>query len=412
MCVLDADAPPLTPHQPSAGSPLSPSPLPDFDRRSVLRIVLRCSYKASVAALREAEPTNGYQPKFPTFITSPTSVQRMFAIAEAAKPKDSGARALRAASTSASKSGGRTRRRARTAQSVLSSSSAGESRSTRGGSGTRGPESEITAEFLRSMRLTGARGGPPDHAKQAQAAIAEAFGEIQKELYVPDAMKLKILKRDLAVAGANHELGLQSYRLEQQLKKQSVVDARREGARAHRDPDRRTACACCTFPFAEKNLHMQVTYSAIIAVQRSWPLPVEVDAKFAAPPLCYDARWVCVMCAQFFGHAIVEADANPVVRTKATLEATRQHQRRTARELAKSRLYPLSGDTGSQWWVREQIEVGEQVTHPKRGDGTVIRINPKSDRRVHVEFAFGEIHRYAESSWVKFHTKVFFTVTF
>ena len=265
----------------------------------------------------------------------------------------------------------------------------------------------MTAEFLRSMRLTGARGGPPDHAKQAQAAIAEAYGEIQKERYVPEAMKLKILKRDLAVAGANHELGLQSYRLEQQLKKQSVVDARREGARAHREPDRRTACACCTFPFAEKNLHMQVTYSAIVAAQRAWPLPVEVDAKFAAPPLCYDARWVCVMCAQHFEHAIVEADANPVVRTKATLEATRLHQRRTARELAKSRLYPLSGDTGSQWWVREHIEVGEQVTHPKRGDGTVIRINPKSDRRVHVEFAFGEIHRYAESSWVKFHTKVF-----
>ena len=53
----------------------------------------------------------------------------------------------------------------------------------------------MTAEFLRSMRLTGARGGPPDHAKQAQAAIAEAF-----DCEIPFAEML--VRRDFIESGA------------------------------------------------------------------------------------------------------------------------------------------------------------------------------------------------------------------
>ena len=53
------------------------------------------------------------------------------------------------------------------------------------------------------------------------------------------------------------------------------------------------------------------------------------------------------------------------------------------------------------WWHRECIEVGMPVEHESRGAGSVVLISPMNDRRVHVEFANGEVHRYAHVSWRK-----------
>ena len=347
-----------------------------------------CSYARSVAALREAaQPNYTYQPKFPKFISSPTSVQRMFAIAEAAKPKDEDlAHATRKAAHL---------RRSAPPVTFERTSMLGASRPAGG---------EMATELMRQMRLMTVRGGPPDHAKKARAAMASAYSAIQKEKHVPDEMKLRILKRELAVAGANHALDLRSHQLQQHTKKHGVVESRRQVSRAHREPDRRTPCACCSFPFAEKNLHMQVTCKAIVGVQRSWPLHVPVDPKYAEPPRCYDLRWVCAMCAQFFEQAVVESsaspEANPATKTAANSSSAGSTKRHGSLS-SKSRLLRLSG-RGDQWWLRDGIELGSTVDHKSHGEGTVIRINPDGDQRVHVEFGIGEIHRYKEIAWAKF----------
>ena len=54
------------------------------------------------------------------------------------------------------------------------------------------------------------------------------------------------------------------------------------------------------------------------------------------------------------------------------------------------------------WWEQFTITPGTRVDHPKRGPGTVKLVNPDDDQKVHVEFATGDTHRYAERSWAKF----------
>ena len=53
------------------------------------------------------------------------------------------------------------------------------------------------------------------------------------------------------------------------------------------------------------------------------------------------------------------------------------------------------------------IAIGDVATHPKRGAGVVVAINPENDGRIHIEFentvtSEVEVHRYKQSSWHKF----------
>lgn len=54
------------------------------------------------------------------------------------------------------------------------------------------------------------------------------------------------------------------------------------------------------------------------------------------------------------------------------------------------------------WWEPLGIALGCTVEHPKRGSGVVILINRDDDKKVHVKFSAGEVHRYNLRSWGKF----------
>ena len=58
-------------------------------------------------------------------------------------------------------------------------------------------------------------------------------------------------------------------------------------------------------------------------------------------------------------------------------------------------------DSNIDWWNKYGIVVGDFMAHPSRGEGTIVAISPDGDARVHVEFASGEVHRYALASWGK-----------
>ena len=58
------------------------------------------------------------------------------------------------------------------------------------------------------------------------------------------------------------------------------------------------------------------------------------------------------------------------------------------------------------WYERKGIRLGDCITHPKRGKGTVVFLAVDEDERVHVEFANKETHRYNEMSWIKFRKKI------
>ena len=59
------------------------------------------------------------------------------------------------------------------------------------------------------------------------------------------------------------------------------------------------------------------------------------------------------------------------------------------------------------WWLEEGLRLGTSVTHPKRGHGVVVAVEPDPDTqeiRVHVRFdavTTGGIHRYNEASWMR-----------
>ena len=60
--------------------------------------------------------------------------------------------------------------------------------------------------------------------------------------------------------------------------------------------------------------------------------------------------------------------------------------------------------TLNSWWTRRWnggVVIGAKVSHRKRGTGTITAISPEDDRRVHVTFDNGDVHRYAEQSWTK-----------
>ena len=87
---------------------------------------------------------------------------------------------------------------------------------------------------------------------------------------------------------------------------------------------------------------------------------------------------------------------------KVAMSANPMNSRSTRRLQRKQALVDAKA-----WWKREGIARGDAASHPSRGAGLVVAINPDDDGLVHVEFALsGAVHRYKESSWAKFeHTK-------
>ena len=61
------------------------------------------------------------------------------------------------------------------------------------------------------------------------------------------------------------------------------------------------------------------------------------------------------------------------------------------------------------WWMVRGIAIGDPVTHPRRGEGVVVAINPDDDGRIHVQFSVAgsgsesesRVHRYRQASWHK-----------
>jgi len=54
------------------------------------------------------------------------------------------------------------------------------------------------------------------------------------------------------------------------------------------------------------------------------------------------------------------------------------------------------------WWTSSGIARGDAVVHPNRGPGVVVAVSPENDEKVHIEFASSsEVHRYGEESWGK-----------
>ena len=58
--------------------------------------------------------------------------------------------------------------------------------------------------------------------------------------------------------------------------------------------------------------------------------------------------------------------------------------------------------TANVWYVRRGLALGDRVQHPSRGEGTIVVLDPESER-VHIKFDIAKhgMHRYRESSWLK-----------
>jgi len=127
---------------------------------------------------------------------------------------------------------------------------------------------------------------------------------LSKESWIPLNVRMKMLRRNMAVAKINTETRRQYDDVYGDLDRQDTVTEELERSKRNDILTRRTrkklCCALCEMNFTAKNLSYSVSYKAIMDIRLSWGVEIPPDPRYSRFPHWYKPVQVCVFCSQFF----------------------------------------------------------------------------------------------------------------
>ena len=134
-------------------------------------------------------------------------------------------------------------------------------------------------------------------------SISESTG-LSNESWIPMNVRMKMLRRNMAVAKINTESRRQYDDVYGDLDRHDTVMEELERSKRHDLLTRRTrkklVCALCEMDFNAKNLSNSVSYKAIMDIRLSWGVEIPPDPRYNRFPHWYKPVQVCVFCSQFF----------------------------------------------------------------------------------------------------------------
>lgn len=148
------------------------------------------------------------------------------------------------------------------------------------------------------------------HLKSLQSPLLKEDGKPKsRENWIPEEIRQKMVKRDLAVAMENYESKetcLQSSLKDQ--KHRNVDSLSRSLCKEKFGIEHRKECGLCCARFLPVNLILAVPLKAVLDIRDSWgdkfdpegSHRVRVNPNLRKAPACYNSTRVCAFCAQLF----------------------------------------------------------------------------------------------------------------
>ena len=148
------------------------------------------------------------------------------------------------------------------------------------------------------------------HLKSLQSPLLKEDGKLKsRESWIPEEIRQKMVKRDLAVAMENYESNetcLQSSLKDQ--KHRNVDSLSRSLCKEKFGIEQRKDCGLCCARFLPVNLVLAVPLKAVLDIRDSWgdkydpegSHRVRVNPNLRKAPACYNSTRVCAFCAQLF----------------------------------------------------------------------------------------------------------------
>ena len=167
----------------------------------------------------------------------------------------------------------------------------------------------VTASPALSRRLTRPKTVSPNfHRHRVKVRPPHSEGQHKsKESWIPEEIRQKMLKRDLAVAMVNFE-AKETCMSSMNSTQRNSDSLERSLSKEKFGIEQRKHCGLCCLKFLPVNLVLAVPLKAVLDIRDSWgdkfdsegSRRVRVNPNLKKAPACYNSTRVCAFCSQLF----------------------------------------------------------------------------------------------------------------